>query len=228
MKRLFFAMFLGFAFFTFFSCENNPTESTGSEVTDIDGNVYQTIKIGNQIWMAENLKVTHYRNGEAIPNIFDDTDWYYNLSTGAYCNYDNNATNADTSYGRLYNWYAVTDSRNIAPTGWHVATDAEWQTLVDYLGGSSVAGGKMKEAGTTHWSSPNTGATNESGFSALPGGYRYGDGTYYDVGYYGYWWSATEYSSDYAWYRGLRYYNSGVSRGYGSKQGGFSVRCVGD
>lgn len=137
-------------------------------VTDYDGNVYQTVLIGDQCWMMENLKVTHYRNGDPIPHVTDGVTWG-NLTSGAYCNYNNDEGNVAT-YGRLYNWYAVDDSRNIAPAGWHVPSDAEWQTLVDYLGGDAVAGGKMKEAGTTHWASPNTGATNESGFTALPGG----------------------------------------------------------
>ncbi|PIS29553.1 MAG: hypothetical protein COT43_03570 [Candidatus Marinimicrobia bacterium CG08_land_8_20_14_0_20_45_22] len=195
-------------------------------VTDIDGNVYQTVKIGNQWWMAENLKVTHYRNGEAIPNITDNTAWS-NLSTGALCDYNNDVNNVVT-YGRLYNWYAVNDSRNIAPTGWHVPTDAEWTILTNYLGGESVAGGKMKETGTTHWYGPNTGATNESGFLALPGGYRYYSGTYYGVGDYGYWWSATESDSYGAWSRNLGCSGSGVDRGSNGKRSGFSVRCVGD
>jgi len=195
-------------------------------VADIDGNSYQTIKIGNQWWMAANLKVTHYRNGNAIPNITNATTWS-GLTTGAYCEYNNDINNVAT-YGRLYNWYAVADGRNIAPMGWHVPTDAEWQTLVDYLGGDAVAGGKMKEAGTTHWLSPNTGATNESGFSGLPGGYRQQNGTYRDIGYHAYFWSSTENYSNCAWYRGLDYGNSEVYR-YGYLEGcGFSVRCVRD
>ena len=196
-------------------------------VSDIDGNVYQTIKIGNQIWMAENLKVSHYRNGDAIPNVTDDTDWS-NLTTGAYSEYDNNSANVDT-YGRLYNWYAVDDSRNIAPAGWHVPTDNEWQTLVDYLGGNSVAGGKMKETGTEHWNSPNTGATNESGFTALPGGnHDYDSGNYIEMGDYAYFWSATDGDSNFAWTRLLHYQYSIVIRSYGYKRGGWSVRCVRD
>ncbi|MFA4839383.1 MAG: fibrobacter succinogenes major paralogous domain-containing protein [Candidatus Neomarinimicrobiota bacterium] len=208
------------------------THETGT-VTDIEGNVYQTIKIGNQWWMAENLKVTHYRNGNAIPNITDrlwnvnpDKRWS-NLNTGAYCNYANDVNNV-TTYGRLYNWYAIKDNRNIAPTGWHVPTDTEWQILVDYLGGYAVAGGKMKEAGTTHWNSPNTGATNASGFFALPGGDRYGVGNYSDIGYYAGFWSSTESNSSHTWSRYLNYSYSDVGRnGYGG-QDGFSVRCVGD
>jgi len=213
------------------------TLETGT-VTDIDGNVYQTVKIGDQLWMAENLKVTHYRNGDAIPNVTDSTDWG-NLTTGAYCNYYNDANNA-TTYGRLYNWYAVNDSRNIAPEGWHVPSDEEWKTLEMYLGMSQSdaddsgrrgtgVGGKMKEAGTEHWNSPNTGATNESGFSALPGGYRSYKGTYYyGRGYFAHFWSSTEYDSDGAWYRDLYYNDSGVWRGYINERDGVSVRCVRD
>jgi len=128
----------------------------------------------------------------------------------------------------LYNWYAVTDSRNIAPAGWHVPSDAEWQTLVDYLGGDAVAGGKMKEAGYSHWQSPNTGATNERGFTALPGGSRYHDGSFYGMGYSTYFWSCTEYDTNYAWSRALSYGYSDVYRGYDYGRIGFSVRLVRD
>ena len=119
--------------------------------------------------MAENLKVSHYRNGDAIPNVADKAFWA-SLTSGACCDYDSGTGDAET-YGRLYNWYAVNDRRNIAPEGWHVPSDAEWQILIDDLGGDSVAGGKLKEGGTTHWQSPNTGASNETGFSSLPGGF---------------------------------------------------------
>jgi uncharacterized protein (TIGR02145 family) len=171
-------------------------------VTDIDGNVYQTVKIGGQWWMAENLKVTHYRNGEAIPNITSNSEWA-GLSSGAYCAYDNNNSNIAT-YGLLYNWYTVVDSRNIAPAGWHVPTDEEWKQLEIYLGMSqsdadkpglrgSDEGGKLKETGTAHWHSPNIGATNSSGFSALPGGCRDFNftGAYEGMGELGNWWSST-------------------------------------
>jgi len=204
--------------------EGGP-DSTGT-VTDIDGNVYQTVRIGNQWWMAENLKVTHYRNGEPIPNVTDNSSWYALLS-GAYCDYNNDVSNVAT-YGRLYNWYAVSDSRNIAPAGWHVPSDAEWQSLVDYLGGDAIAGGKLKEAGTTHWLSPNTGATNESGFTALPGGYRYSGGSFFNMGYYAYFWSSTENNSYTAWGRYLSCNYSQVGRNYFKEQVGFSVRCVRD
>ena len=195
-------------------------------VTDIDGNVYQTVKIGDQWWMAENLKVTHYRNGAAIPLVTSDDDWY-NLLTGARCAYDNDQSEVAT-YGYLYNWYAVNDSRNIAPTGWHVPTDAEWSTLVTYLGGDNVAGEKMKEIGTNHWLSPITGATNESGFAALPGGYRNSNGSFRPLGYGATFWSSTEYDSDTAWYRRLHYTAASVNRTNNNKRDGFSVRLVRD
>jgi uncharacterized protein (TIGR02145 family) len=193
-------------------------------VTDIDGNTYQTVKIGDQRWMSENLKVTHYRNGDSIPNVIDR---WYGLTIGVYCNYDFDTNNAVT-YGSLYNWYAVNDSRNIAPEGWHIPSDNEWQTLVDYLGGDLVAGGKMKETGTTHWHNPNTGATNESGFSALPGGFRNNLGDFWDMGTYADFWSSTAYSSGVAWYRKLGNASSGVGRYNILKEIGFSVRCIRD
>ncbi|HBZ19962.1 MAG TPA: hypothetical protein DEO60_02440 [Bacteroidales bacterium] len=146
----------------------NPSLTYGT-VTDIEGNCYKTIQIGTQIWMAENLKTTKYNDGNTIPNITDDREWKVSL-TGAYCWYDNNSTNKNT-YGALYNWEAV-NMGNLCPTGWHVPGRAEYVTLTDYLGGESVAGGKLKESGTTHWNNPNN-ATNESGFTALPAGNRF-------------------------------------------------------
>jgi len=212
-------------------------EEGSGTVTDIDGNVYQTIKIGDQWWMVENLKVTHYRNGDPIPNVTDGGTWS-GLTTGAYCEYNNDPGNVVT-YGRLYNWYAVDDSRNIAPEGWHVPSDAEWKQLEMYLGMSQAEadatgwrgtdeGGKLKEAGTTHWLSPNTGATNESGFTALPGGYRLGSGLYYSVGSNALFWSSTEYDGYGAWFRYLGYSSSQVYRYDYDERGGFSVRCVRD
>ena len=201
-------------------------DSTGT-VTDIDGNVYKTVKIGDQWWMAENLRVTHYSNGDSIPMVTSDSAWA-SLSTGARCTYDNDESNANI-YGYLYNWYAVNDDRTIAPVGWHVSTDEEWQILVNCLGGSSVAGGKLKETGTAHWGSPNTGAANESGFSALPGGMRLcSDGIFYFLSNCASFWSSTGYLSDYAWGHGLYWNNSGVNRGNDYKETGMSVRCVKD
>jgi len=211
----------------------NPCPST---VTDVDGNVYETVMIGDQCWMAENLKVTHYRNGDPISHVTDNSTWE-GLSMGAYCNYDNDEDYVAT-YGHLYNWYAVDDSRNIAPVGWHVPTDAEWKQLEMYLGMSQSEadaplwrgtdeGGKLKETGTTHWQSPNT-ATNESGFTALPGGYRYLNGNFLSVGNYAGFWSTNVHGGNSAWYRALANNLSEVYRNYKERQYGFSVRCVRD
>jgi len=208
-------------------------------VTDIDGNVYQTVKIGDQVWMAENLRTTRYHNGDAIPTNLDNTQWQ-NTTSGAYANYLHGSVygiNSDAemvaAYGKLYNWYAVDDSRGLCPEGWHVPTDTEWTTLVNNLGGRYVAGGKMKSTLTEpnqhpRWSSPNPDVTNESGFSALPGGSRDSNGYYLGVGSFGYWWSSTEDVADDAWSRFLYYYYSNVFRYYYYKQYGFSVRCLRD
>jgi uncharacterized protein (TIGR02145 family) len=183
--------------------------------------------------MAENLKTSKYSDGTTIPNITDNTQWS-NLSTGAWCYYDNNLAN-NSKYGKLYNWYAVSPTtngnKNICPTGWHVPTDAEWTVLTDYLGGESVAGGKMKEVGTTSWNSPNTDVTNMSLFTGLPGGYRNShrdsNGNYDGIGYYGYWWSSSVFYKN-AWFRNLNCYNGNAGRNYDDKRDGFSVRCLRD
>lgn len=238
-KTLLLVLVILITVFMFFSCnKKNPAESTDDEILfDIDGNAYSTIKIGDQWWMAENLKVTHYRNGDAIPNVTDYTEWN-SLSTGAYCNYNNDVNKVDT-YGCLYNWYAVNDSSNIAPEGWHLPTDEEWKQLEMYLGMSQAdadstgwrgtdEGDKLKETGTAHWKSPNTGATNESGFSALPGGYRGILGVFYGVGYNALFWSSTEFYSFTAWYRSLYCDYSDIRRVDRYKGWGFSVRLVRD
>jgi uncharacterized protein (TIGR02145 family) len=215
-------------------------ECADETVTDIDGNVYRTVQIGNQMWMAENLRATKYNNGDEIPTDLDNNNWSTTTS-GAYVIYDLNHWSADginsleemvEAYGKLYNWYAVDDSRGLCPEGWHVPTDEEWTILVDFLGGSSVAGGKMKSTHTEpephpRWRSPNTGATNESGFSGLPGGYRDGLGYYGGIGGVGYLWSYPEYPTASAWSRILSYGTSSLSRyDYYSKRFGFSVRCI--
>ncbi len=194
-------------------------------VTDIDGNIYKTITIGDQVWMMENLKVRRYRNGDLIPTVTDDTEWA-GLISGACCEI-NNVGNVAT-YGRLYNWDAVDDSRNIAPEGWHVPTHDEWQQLVTYLGGESVAGGKIKETGTEHWDSPNTGATNESDFTALPGGYRTNNGNFDTVGGYAYFWSISPAYGDFAWMQYLVYYESTLPENVLPRNCALSVRCVKD
>jgi uncharacterized protein (TIGR02145 family) len=203
------------------------TQQSGvGNVTDYDGNVYHTITIGTQVWMVENLKVTHYRNGVAISNVTDNTIWS-NLASGAYCNYNNSASNG-TTYGLLYNWYTVDDSRNLTPAGWHVPTQAEWTTLFTYLGGVSVAGGKLKETGTTHWNSPNTGATNSSGFTALGGGSRYSNGTYYGLKDNGKWWSSTEDFPGSAYHVEMYSYDATVYMVGLSEIIGMYVRCIMD
>ena len=211
---------------------NFTTQSgTGGTVTDIDGNVYHTVIIGTQTWMVENLKTTKDNDGTAIPLVTDGTAWR-NLTTPGYCWCNNDAATYKNTYGALYNWYTVHTGK-LAPTGWHVPTDAEWTTLTTYLGGESVAGGKMKStgtiaAGTGLWLDPNTGATNESGFTAVPAGLRESYGTFVSVGSDGVWWSSSENDLGSAWFRSLHYDYSDVTRNNGYKSFGFSVRCVRD
>lgn len=195
-------------------------------VTDYDGNQYHTQLIGNQLWLKENLKVTHYRDGTLIPNVTDINTWG-GLSTGARCYYDNDSATNDPVYGVLYNWFAVSNAAHLCPEGWHVPTDAEWTTIETFLGGSSIAGGKMKEAGTTHWSSPNTGATNESGFTGLPGGMLGMNYTFQTLHENGLWWSSSPAGSN-AWSRYLWYLFAGVDRNPAPKTLGLSVRCIKD
>ncbi len=160
----------------------NPNKTYGT-VTDIDGNVYKTIIIGNQTWMAEDLRTMHYRNGDAIPNVTEDSIWG-GLEAGAYCNY-NNTEDLDTiaTYGRLYNWYAVNDTRGLAPKGWHVPDINDWLILIDYLGGDTIASKHLKEADDLHWVRYNE-ADNSSGFTALPAGSRYLPKSTKDMRYY--------------------------------------------
>ena len=195
-----------------------PAKASSGTVLDIEGNVYKTVTIGSQEWMAENLRTSKYRNGDAIPGNLSNDEWK-SATSGAQAVYDNKNSNLST-YGRLYNWYAVKDTRGLCPSGWRVPTDAEWTELTNFLGGLEVAGKKMK---TSNWN-----GTNSSGFSALPGGARYYSGDYFDdLGYGGYWWSSSPSGSD-AWYRFLSSGNSDVYRYYGSVRHGFSVRCVRD
>ena len=202
----------------------NPTSGYGPNITDTEGNSYKTVYIGTQQWMAENLKVSKYSDGTTIPNITDNTQWQNN-TTGAWAYYNNDATN-NAKYGKLYNWYAVSKTtngnKNVCPTGWHVPTDGEWEVLTGYLGGGSVAGGKMKEVGITSWNSPNAVATNTSLFSALPGGTRFYDGHYFDIGSSVGWWSSSEYDAGFAWGRYL------ASKDDVNKKYGLSVRCLRD
>jgi uncharacterized protein (TIGR02145 family) len=198
-------------------------------VTDIDGNVYNTVQIGNQCWTQSNLKVSKYRNGDNIPTGLTNSDWL-STTSGAYAVYNNDHVN-DGLYGKLYNHYAVTDSRGLCPTGWHVPTDGEWQMFENYLGGLNFAGGELKSTSmqptSGGWASPNMGATNSSGFTALPGGFFFVG--FSSITYYGSWWSTYFSSSSDAWGRTASYNNSGFGRShYGYRTFGLSVRCLKD
>jgi uncharacterized protein (TIGR02145 family) len=195
-----------------------------STVKDIDGNIYHLIYVKGQTWMTENLKTTRYHNGDAIANVKDGQIWE-TLKSGAYCNY-NNDTAMSRVYGRLYNWHAVS-TRNLCPYAFHVPYDFEWQTLIDTLGGISVAGGILKEAGNSHWQD-NTGATNYYGFTARPGGSLDSAGTFRNLGLRGNWWSGTEYLSTGAWLRTINNDDAGIFRSEQNKTAGYSVRCIRD
>ena len=229
------------------SCSTSPNNNGGNNTLVIPlaptNNVTNlpSVTICNQIWTTKNLDVTTYRNGDAIPQVTDPTAWE-NLTTGAWCYYNNDPAMGPI-YGKLYNWYAVNDVRGLAPTGYHVPSDAEWNKLVKCIDPSAdktcigciqseTAGGAMKETGTSHWLSPDreqkANATNSSGFAGLPGGNRDNFGTFSIIGSSGYWWSSTEYSASSAWYRLLGFNSSGVVRASFNKAGGFSVRLIKD
>lgn len=205
----------------------NSELSYGS-VSDIENNVYKTIIIGTQVWMAENLRATKYSNGDligtTIPATLDITaeneakyQWAYDGNEGLVA-----------AYGRLYTFYAVSDNRNVCPTGWHVPADEEWKMMRDFLNGATVAGGKLKESSLAHWFTPNTAATNEIGFTALPGGYRNNRSGFNDLGLIGYWWSSTVYDNTAGWASSVEYSSSDYISGRGYALHGISVRCIKD
>ena len=202
----------------------NPSKKYGT-VIDIDGNAYKTIVIGTQTWMAENLRVTRYSNGDSVPNVTDTAKWM-NLLDGAYCNY-NNTSSLDTiaTYGRLYNWYAATDSRNIAPKGWRVANAEDWLILFDYLGGDTIASNKLKEAGSIHWRDPFH-SDNSSGFTALPGGFIDKANPFDGLRFFGCWWVASDYDNVKAPFFFLFFYDSKIWKGFNYKLNGYSLRCI--
>jgi uncharacterized protein (TIGR02145 family) len=224
----------GMVFLLTHGCKKD--EKDHSIVKDIDGNVYHTLTIGTKVWMVENLKTTRYRNGDLIPNVTDAYQWDA-FTTGAYCNYDNDVV-IGGKYGRLYNWYAVADSRNIAPVGWHVATDDDWTALENYISGNIGNSGSVAKAlaSQTEWRiSAYVGSpgyepllNNSSGYTALPGGSRNNNGSFNPLGYLGYWWTATELSSSLTFNRVLVYDYAQVYRVVNYKDYGFSVRCVRD
>jgi len=201
----------------------------GDTVLDFDGNIYHKVTIGSQVWLVENLRTKHYRNGDSIPLVVADAQWK-SLTTGARCYYDNLPSNAKT-YGFFYNWHAVNDSRGLCPEGWHVPTDNEWKALGSFLGGENVAGGKMKTTGTIEqgnglWYSPNSGATNSSGFSGIPGGYRINYGNYYSIGNVAYFWSSSDTTNLNGWNYVLDANNENLIRHYNFYTNGFSVRGI--
>lgn len=213
---------------------NSEGTAYGNEIifitplTDIEGNVYNTVIMGTQVWMTENLKTTKYIDKTKIPNVTDSKTWG-TLSTPAYCWYNNDVSSGKQNYGALYNWFAV-NTGNLCPTGWHVPSEKEWLTLADYLDGETIAGGKLKEIGLIHWKEENVGASNDFGFTALPGGYRTGlsSGSFRANGYLGYWWASTENDSIGARARLMTYDASDIFRGTGLKKNGYSVRCIKD
>jgi len=205
------------------SCKDDkPAPAPPLTVTDADGNVYQTVKIGTQTWMAQNLRTTKLNDGTLIPNVTDNAAWG-NTSTPAYCWYNNDIT-SKTPYGAFYNWYTI-NSGKLAPTGWHIPTAAEWQTLSTYLGGDAIAGDKLKEIGTTHWNDGNTGATNETGFTAVGTGFRTSLGVFSEFGNFGGWWANNGMTST------IRFVNKGGAT-FGpdvyNQKVGLGVRCIKD
>ncbi len=197
-----------------------------STVTDIDGNVYPTITIGTKEWMTENLKVTKFNNGKDISLVTDSAAWSA-LETPGYCWYNNDEASYKNPYGGLYNYYTIKTGK-LCPTGWHVSTDTNWAFLTGYLGGADVAGGRLKEIGFAHWNSPNTGATNEFGFFALPGGARSSDEGFANIGNAGYWWSFGYESGGRAFIETLSHTDAGILGSDTPMNYGYSVRCVKD
>jgi uncharacterized protein (TIGR02145 family) len=193
-------------------------------VKDTDGNFYHFAKIGSQVWMTENLRTTRFRDSTSITLVDTGTAWSNQIGPG-YCWYGDDEAANKSKYGALYNWYAV-NSGKLCPTGWHIPSDTEWTTLTTFLGGESLAGGKLKESGVVNWKTPNASATNESGFTALPGGYRLNTGIYGNMGIYGNWWTSTSVLSNVANYRYLYYGNASVTKSFVSQKSGLSVRCI--
>jgi len=226
------------ASFTLYSCSSS-TSSSGEDdpefIQDIDSHTYPVVRIGNQLWLGQNLSTTRYRNGDPIPEVQGESDWG-TLNSGAWARYQH-ILQRDFDYGKLYNWHAVNDPRGICPDGWKVPSDDDWKTLERHLGMSAQeanssmrrgeganVGGKLKS--TSLWESPNTGATNESGFNGGPGGRRLSSGLFDGVNRFGYWWTASEQNQAEAVYRSLFFREADVNRFYSDKKQGFSVRCI--
>lgn len=233
MKTIFTTSCLVFALLTISFTKKNGTvlssavsdnDSIQATITDESDDI-ASVTIGTQVWMAKNLDVSEYRNGDKIPEVKDSATWA-NLTTGAWCWYNNDSAHY-AIYGKLYNWWAVHDPRGLAPEDWHIPSDAEWYTVYNFLGTNAHnAGGKMKETGATHWLDPNVGTSNSTGFTALGGGYRENFGRFCYINFLGYWWSSTENGTKRAYCRRLVSYGGFMDRMHYEKQKGFSVRCV--
>ena len=195
-----------------------------TKIADIDGNIYNTVSIYDKLWIVENLKTTRYNDGTTIPLVTDNAAWS-TLATPGYCYYNNDDITYKSTYGGLYNWFAVSTGK-LCPIDWHVPSDAEWTAFTDFMAGEIVAGGRLKEIGTAHWLNPNTGATNENGFTALPGGSRDNNGNFNNIGQDGNWWSSSENDANSSWYRNMNFNVSSIDRNYYSKANGLSVRCI--
>ncbi len=219
-----FLLILGSFLLSVLSCSKSDTSSP--PVTDIDGNTYRTARIGEQTWMAQNLKTVTLSDGTAIPVVSDPAGWS-TLETPGCCWYNNDGDSIKKIYGALYNFYAA-GSGKLCPKGWHVPSDIDWNKLRDFLGDTLTAGGRLKEEGILHWKTPNTGADNNTGFSALPAGIRYFEGTYSSISSFASFWSSTEYNSSKAWYFSLYYSDSVALMNTTSRKDGFSVRCIKD
>lgn len=200
----------------------NNSGDTG-EIVDVNGTSYETVQIGNQVWMADNLNVTHYRNGDPIPSITNNQEWE-EMKEGAY-SYYRNFWYFGRVYGALYNWHAVNDERGLCPEGWRIPDDYDWRELSRYLGGREEAGGKLK-ATSLRWMRPNEGATDETGFSALPGGYRHSNGTFYNIRKFGDYWTSLGFPDGYAYFRSFCNEYSYMHEGVYSKSTGAYVRCI--
>lgn len=230
MKMLFLNFILLLLFIEFSHCQsteksiNHTVNKCPEQIKDIDGNIYKTIIIGSQCWMQSNLKVTKYRDKTVIPKVTDAGAWS-KLNTGARCSYENVLSNSYI-HGNLYNWFAISDNRKICPVGWRVPNDSDWKTLTNYLGGTD-AGGKIKASGQKYWNNPNKGATNNSGFTALPSGRRNYDGSYSNIKYHSFFWtSSVGVIKTTAWNRNFYHDLSDVGRVDSDMNYGFSVRCI--
>lgn len=233
MKKYYFTISSILFLILVLSCSNEETKTKNQQVSRPTAPIQNgEVRIGTQVWMTKNLNVSRYRNGDLIPQVIDPAVWD-GLTTGAWCYYENNTANGKI-YGKLYNWYAVIDPRGLSPIGWHVPSDAEWTTLTNFLGGQSVAGGKMKATGTIQsntglWGSPNVGAINSCGFTGLPGGDRIASGGFFlNIGNAGFWWSSSEFNTTISWSRVLGYNSNAITRDFDTKKVGLSVRCIKD